>query len=246
MTTLVSTILQNAYRETNLIPIGQALTTNQQNEALDRLNAIIISAVGNEIGDYFDDINIGGTYDQSTLCTQWVPDDARLVLNLSAATSLMLDPSPYEGQRLSFIDTKSNLATYNLTINPNGRLIEGLTTLTLNTNGDSRQWLYRADTGNWVKIVSLASSDTMPFPIEFDDYFITALALRINPRFSQQVPAETIEALKRARAQLRSRYHNYREVRPDLDTRNYLADPYGARGYSDTHGFNTGRIWPYL
>ena len=146
--TLVSSIIQKAFRETNLIPVGQSPTTNQQNEALDLLNSVVLSSVGNEIGDDFQDINIGGDFDQSTICSEFVPYGARLVLNLSANTELALDPIPFEGQRLSFIDAGNNLSTYSLTLDGNGRNIEGSTSLVLNTDGDSRQWLYRADIGN--------------------------------------------------------------------------------------------------
>lgn len=242
MTTLVSSIITNAFRETNLLPVGQSPTTNQQNEALDLFNTLILSTVGREAGDPFTDINIGGDFDQTNICETWVPDDVRLVLNITSATSFNLDPEPYEGQRLAFVDAGNNLATYNLTLNGNGRLIEGGSSVVLNTNGESRQWIYRADTANWAKVTSLVASDQMPFPVEFDDYFITMLAFRLNPRFSQQVSAETLQALRRARDYLRARYHNFRQIRSDVSTRGGLADPRGAR-WPNTSDFDHGRSW---
>jgi hypothetical protein len=214
--TLVSSIIQKAFRATNLIPVGQSPTTNQISEALDLFNNIVLSSIGNEVGDGLRDINIGGTCDESRQVQHHIPDGARLVLNLTAGQTLKLDPHPYEGQRLAIVDVGGNLGTYNLILSGNGRNIEGATTVTLSTNGDSRHWLYRADTGNWVKVTTLLSSDTVPLPQEFDDYFITMLAMRLNPQFAQTTTPETSEILKRARTQLRDRYHNYKQIRSSL------------------------------
>jgi hypothetical protein len=244
--TLASDIISAAYRESNIVPLGVSPTTVQTTEALDRLNNVLLSTLGNEVGDGLNDINIGGDNDQSDWCSPYVPDDTRLVFNLSAATALVLDPSPYEGQRLSFVDAGGNLATHNVTLDGNGRNVEGGATLTLITNGDSRNWLYRADTGNWVKLVVLADSDTMPLPQEFDDYFVTMLAMRMNPRYGQNTTQETVEALKRMRSQIRSRYHNYKQIRPDLNTRGYLTDPFGSYYSTNLNDFNVGRPFSWL
>lgn len=242
--TLASSIITDAYRESNLIPMGNAPTANQQTEALGRLNVIILSTVGNEAGDGLDDLNIGGAYDQSSLCSVFIPDNARLLLNHTSATTYNLDPEPFEGQRLSIIDVAGRLGTYNVTINGNGRNIEGASSLVLNTNGDNRQWMYRADTGNWVKVISLVSTDQIPFPIEFDDYFITMLAMRLNPRYGQTMPAETVQALKRSRNLLRSRYHAWRQIMPDLDTRGFANDAAGTTNLNSSE-FNQGRVYPW-
>lgn len=242
--TLASAIIKNAFRESNLLPLGQTPTTNQTTEALDLLNTLILSTIGNEAGDLLNDINIGGIRDQTSLCTSWVPDNVRLVVSQTASQTFSLDPDPYEGQRLSFVDVAGNFATYNLILSGNGRKIEGATSVTLNTNSESRQWLYRADTGNWVKIISLASSDSMPLPTEFDDYFITMLALRLNPRFAQTMTTETVEALKRARNLLRSRYHNPRQIESDLDTIGFLADRRTAWLHNNAD-FSRGRPFPF-
>lgn len=241
--TLVSSIISDAYRENQRTVLGATPTANEITEALNRLNAIILSTVGNEAGDGLDEINIGGTYDQSTFCSQWIPDNARLMLNLAVGTTLHLDPEPYEGQRISVVDITGNLATRNLILNGNGRLIEGIPNLTLNVNGTTGQWLYRADIGDWVKIEALASSDSMPFPQEFDDYFITVLAMRINPRHSAVTSEETMVALKRSRSQLRARYHNFKQMRSDVETQGGLADPRGTYFPSNFGSlrFNKGR-----
>jgi hypothetical protein len=243
MSTALS-IITDAYRESNLIPLGNSPNANQQTEALTRLNNIVFSTIGFEAGDMLDDLTIGGTYDQSSYLTDYIPDNARLQLNLSTPLTFKLDPRPFEGQRVHIVDVKNNMGTYPVTIDGNGRQIEGAATLTLNTNGDNRTWMYRADIGNWVKLSTLLIGDNLPFPSRFDDYFTTMLALRLNPRYGQTMTAETMEALKRSRSMLRGHYHAYKEIRPDLDTRGMTNDELGYPGSSGSD-FNVGRPGPW-
>jgi hypothetical protein len=238
--TLVSDIIQQAYRESNLIPLGASPSSAQSTEALNRLNPLIMASIGTAAGDEFQDINYGGDYDQSDVIDEWVPDNARLLLNLTAAVTLQLDPEPYEGQRLAIADVGSNLATYNLILDGNGRNVEGAATLTLSTDDLTRQWMYRGDTGNWVRIAPLETSDEMPFPVDFDDFFVITLAARINPRYGQELSAESIDALRGARSRLRARY---RRKTFDINTDPGLVKRSEASGEDN---FNTGRFWPWL
>lgn len=243
--TLVSTIITDAYRESNLIPLTSTPNANQITEALRRLNTILISSVGNEAGDGLTEYNIEGSFTEESLSTPWIPDNARFMLNNTSAKTYKLDPYPQEGQRFSIVDVLGNLATFNVTLNPNGRRIENASTLVLNANNTNRQWLYRSDTGNWVRIADVISSDEIPFPIEFDDYFVISLAFRLNPRYGQMISQETLQAFNRARSQFRARYRPVREVESDLSPRDWLADKRGSgQRYSD-NDFVTGRIYPW-
>lgn len=236
--TLASDIITRAYRETNLIPAVSTPTTTQQNEALPLLNEQFLGALGFEVGDDLADINIGGTYDQSAYCATWVPANVRLVLNQTGARTLSLHPFPYEGQRLAIADAAGNLATYNLILSGNGRQIEGAATVTLSTNGDARQWLYRADTANWVKMTALIAGDTIPFPQEFDSFFATRLAMRLSPRYAQGITRETLTELGRIESKMRARY---RKPRPPQDMpRGLLNQRTNAYGLS-INDFNAGR-----
>lgn len=213
--TTASQIITDAYRESNLIAISASPSTAEQSEALRRLNSLILSTIGNEAGTELTDLDIGGENDLSSYASNGAPDDCRLVCILSAATEIELDPLPYEGQRVAWVDAGANFATYNLTINPNGRQIGGSTaSLVLSANGDNRQYMYRGDTANWVRLTDLATSDQMPFPSEFDDYFITRLAMRLNPRHGAALTKETLAALDRSESQIRARY---RKPRPQQD-----------------------------
>lgn len=241
--TLVSEIIKSAYRESNLIPLAATPSANQTTEALNRLNPIILTSVGFEAGDPLTDLNYGGDFSQADSFGSWVPDNMRLVFNLTEAVSIDLDPYPFDGQRLAFVDAGGNLATYNVTLDGNGRTIEGASSVTLSTNSDNRQWMYRSDTGNWVKIEALDSSDEMPFPAELDDYFIISLAVRLNPRHGLVIPAESLEALKRYKSVLRSRYRNRKMFTP---TDPGLVKPENDYFGSSTNAFFKGRYWPGL
>lgn len=224
MTTL-SSIITAAYRESNLVAIVSTPSTLEQAEALSLLNSIILSVVGNEVGQELSDLMIDGEFDQSEVVSDWCPENVRLICNLNGGRTVSLMPNPYEGQRVAVVDAKGNFSTSNLVLDANGRKIEGAATLTLTTNSTASQWLYRADTANWTKITSLLSSDQMPFPVEFDDYFITRLAMRLNPRHGRNLAPETAQALVRAEQQIAARYRRPREQQ-DLGTFGLLGQRY--------------------
>lgn len=207
-----SEIIRAAYREAQIVAITALPTAAETTEALTRLNALVLSVFGNEVGSELSDIAIGGEFDQSSIVSQAVPDDARLILNLDGARTIPLDPRPYNGQRVAVADAGYTLDTANLTLDGNGRRIEAAATLTLATEGLSRQWMYRADTANWVRLSDLAIGDTMPFPTEFDDWFVIMLAMRLNPRHrSDGMSQESIAALDRQTTALQARYRKPRK-----------------------------------
>jgi hypothetical protein len=213
--TLASQIITDAYRESNIIPLNGTPSSAQITEALARLNIIVASTVGNEAGTDFNDINVGGPYDEAVVFDYWLPHNSRMVCNATSATTLYLDPSPEDGQRLAIIDNLGTFPTAPITLNGNGRNIEGASSLTLNTSYMTRQWMYRSDTANWVKLSTLLSTDQLPFPSEFDDYFQLRLAMRLNPMYGQTLAPEQVATLKQGRRNLRSRYRNRKSVFPE-------------------------------
>lgn len=226
---LASEIIRAAYRESQIIAISASPTASEAAEALDRLNAILASVMGSEVGRSLRDLTIGGEYDQSVIVGDYVPEDTRLVIN-GGGTTYRLHPRPYDGQRVAVADAGYTFDTANVTLDGNGRRIETTATVTLATEGMARQWMYRADTGNWVRLTDLAAGDTMPFPTEFNDYFITMLAMRLNPRHrSENMSAESVAAFQRQEGQLMARY---RKRRPQQD--------WGSLGLLGQWGRNLG------
>ena len=210
--TLVSDIIQQAYRESNLIALGATYSTNQGTEALKRLNVLVLSVLGQEAGVKFTDVPVGeGNVTDDGIVSAWdedtpLPANSRIVANLESATELLLPVTPEDGARLAVIDASANLATYNLTLTGNGRLIESATSLVLSTSSLARQWFYRGDLGDWRRVTDFVEADEFPFPPEFDDYFVTLLAKRLNPRYGRQLGEESAAALSKARTAFRNRY----------------------------------------
>jgi len=224
--TLASDIIQRAYREHNLRATGVAPSDAEQAEGLVLLNGILAAVPGFSAGRELNDINIGGQFDCSNRVICFVPENARLVLNLGTAQTFKLHPRPYDGQRLAVADAGAELATYNVVLDGNGRTIEGAATVTLNTNGLARQWLYRADLADWKRLTDLALTDAMPFPTEFDDYFVLMLALRLSPRQGPALRDESKVWLDRLETQLAARYRRPRPTQV-MPTWGLL----GQRGY---------------
>jgi hypothetical protein len=257
--TTVAQLIIDAYRESNLIPIGATPTSAEETEGLRLLNRIFFSVIGNEGGDPLDDLPIGGNnivspsgYPVSawTENSQWfVPLNKRLVLNLEDARQVRLHPNPDDGARFGFKDVSNNLATYNFTVVGNGRIIAGATQQVFNTNGAGKTYFYRADLGEWKEIpTALTAVDEWFFPSEFDEMFITALAMRLNPRHGQNMTQESMSVYQRSVRQFRARYKQNVPTRSDLglirltsrdsyNNENIWADP--------TDIFNSGLALPW-
>lgn len=228
--TTTSKIIKSAYRESNLIPIGQSPTDDEQTEGLDRLNSLLDSVMGNEAGEALMDWPVqGGPTDGVTefwTSVEWtkLKDSPRVQAKLTSAETLFLPPEPSNGARMRVIDLSSNFNTFNLTLDPNGKKIEGTTTnLILGTDGTNTVWVYRADLGDWIKITDLTVDLTatpvvdtdFPFPRKFDDFFITMLAIRLNPRFGQGMSELTVATFERNKEQFKAEYEQTVVVRAD-------------------------------
>lgn len=214
--TLLSDIITDAYRQSNLLAIGQTPTTPQNTEGLRYLNRIVKSVFGNEAGDPLTTFPLGGyNISRPSGFPNWgndpggewyVPKNTRLILNLDATTAVYLPPNPNDGCRFAINDTAGNLETFSIIVHGNGRQIENVATLVLSENSLVREWFYREDVGKWVRATPLVIDDELPFPEEFDDFFITMLAIRLNPAYGVALDGQSQMALQRARTQMRARY----------------------------------------
>jgi hypothetical protein len=252
MTTL-SSIIKDAYRESNLIAISATPTDLEIAEALQLLNRHINNIIGTELGELLEDANLGlnnvtrqsfnGEWLSDDLAAWYLPENLRVVANLTEAQTVYLHPNPRDGARFGVTDPSENLATYNLTFNGNGRRVEDATSITLNTNGVVREWFYRGDLSNWVRLTNLTVDDESPFPTEYDDLLIIGLAIRLNPRNGVVADPQSIETYKRILKLFKSRYRQSRQV--GSETQLALFHPwYRSYGYySDTNTFDRGRPW---
>lgn len=255
--TLVSEIIADAYRESNLKAIGTTPTDAENDEALPRLQSLVSSVLGNEAGVKLDVLPIGRNninrpqgwpwYDGVPYVDWFVPLNVRLALNLTSAQDVNLHPMPQDGSRFAVADMSGNLGTYNFTINGNGRTIEDADTLILNTSAIKEEWFYRDDTGNWARVTNLALDDPMPYPQDFDDMFIILLASRLNSRYGAALDAGSQFILSRSRKQFQARYQQV----ISMDSEEGLLALSGTdleRNYryygSDQNIFNSG--YPFL
>ena len=211
---VIHEIIKDAFREANLIPITQSPTLDEQTEALRLLNRFVRSVFGNESGDKLQSLAVGvnniTTIDALPTYTftndNYAPLNARLVVNSTEPTTINLHPDPEDGSRIAVVDTTGNFATNPLTLNGNGRLVEGNTTLALSTNGVMKEWFYRSDLGNWTLITDLGLNDVFPFPLEFEDLFVIGLATRLNPRNGVAIDDQAMMNFRRQRNLFRARY----------------------------------------
>lgn len=210
--TVISSIIADAYREGNLIAIGRDPTDAQVTEGLRLLNQLFSAVFGDEAGEALRDWPLG-TYGQQTPDTSLTvqqrahPNINRRLLALNEeAVTVYLTPGPQDGSRMGISDPFGRLATYPVTLDANGRTIEGASSLVVNTAGTFKEWFYRADLGDWVAISSKIATDEMPFPSDFDSFFITYLALRINPRYGRSMNEQSAMIYKSERQKFISRY----------------------------------------
>lgn len=221
--TLVSEIIKDAFRESNLIATSGTPTVAEEAEGLRLLNRYIASVYGDDIGEKFRDLIVGRKninrpdlypyYDPVPNQTDFtVPLNTRLVLNLQAPLSVYLEPEPEDGSRLAVLDKSLNLATNPLTIFGNGRTIGGATSVTLSTNGAILEYVYMADTGDWSLVSPLILTDQLPFPKLFEDMFVIGLAIRLNPRHGTVLGQESATTYNRLLKKFKARYKQTEEV----------------------------------
>lgn len=249
--TIVRQIVTDAYREPGIIGVEESPSAEQLTEGLRRLNALYRSLFGNELGDPLKSVNYGSqglsnTYAKdedvsSDIDSIYVPVNHRLILNIGAATTLYLNPNPQDGARVAVVDNGGNVSTYNVTVNGNGRHIEDTSTVVLNTNSVNREWFYRADTGNWVKVTDLTADDVSPLPEDFDDLLVTLLAFRLNPRYGAQSSDEMIQTLKRIKKLFSARYKQITEELSEIGLYRIPSTRHYWQTGNTTRTFNRGK-----
>ncbi len=249
--TLISSIIQDAFRESNILPLGRVPNALQVTEALRLYNQNIHAIYGGEAGEPLADWPLGTfgisepgfSEDRSADSISRPNVNSRLIATNLAAASIYLTPYPQDGSRMGFADPFGRAAAAPVTIFANGRSIEGNQSVIMNVDGTFQEWFYRADKGDWVKLTALIESDENPFPEDFDIFFICGLAMRINPRFGREMDAQTAMVYKANRRQFIARYLQSAPLERDdgiswpfMSTQGYDSQ----REFSSTGAFNRG------
>lgn len=254
--TLVSSIITDAYRESNQVALGQALSVNQSTEALRLYNQILAGTYGGDEGERLQDWPLGNFDRDPNGCDYILPfTDHRLhhphinrrmiAVNIEPHT-IWWTPRPQDGARMGIADPFGRLSTVPLTVEGNGRPIEGTSSILLNVDGTFREWIYRADLAGWVKLTGVEATDENPFPPHFDIMFSILLAMRINPRYGRTLDDQSVAALKQNKQQFVARYLQSRPLEIDDSISWPFMSRQGydtQRAFSSQHGFNRGNYW---
>ncbi len=211
MNTILSTLVSDAYRESNITNINSDLTDAQLDEGMRLLVRVIGSVYGNEAGENLLDFPLGNNkvlspagYPPEYPANFYMPLNTRAVLNYTSAQQVLLHPYPQDGSRFAAIDENSD--PLEVTINANGRLIEGNDTYLFNEIRGYREWIFNSQTGNWNVIAPLMPEDPCPFPPEFDDLFVIGLSMRLNPRYTQDISPQSLQTYKDVLRKFKARY----------------------------------------
>lgn len=237
--TIASALIQSAFREGNLIAPGKQPTTDEQTEALERLNRGVQGVFGFEMGENLADWQvpspqrtspIAANYPQMPFPTDnasglfplpfasdptqaiwpYPPKNSRLVFGGVTNTYVYFPEAPDDGSRMAIIQGSgagdSGVVGATVTLDGNGRTIETTATKQYTDPVTARQWLYRADLGDWRAVVDMALTDDCPFPSELDDLWICGLAIRLAPRYEKQVHPQTEAQYLLAMRKLKARY----------------------------------------
>lgn len=222
--TACSVIIQRAYRQSNIIPIGTTPSVPQVTEALAVLNSGMSSIIGNGFFENLQDWPIpavqrvggvaanpplrpGSGVPISQLNNAYPGKNMRIVWDGSEQTAYMPE-NPPDGAVMCLVQSVGN-GHQNpglLTLNGNGRTVEGAAAY-LSTTATKRQWLYRADLADWVQIKSpMLAADDIPFPDDFDDYWIAALTIQLSPMYGKTIQAATSATVTRTLLTMKARY----------------------------------------
>jgi len=220
--TAASELVKAGFRENNIIPVGKDPTTAEQTEGLGLLNRDLNSVYGFVVGENLTDWPIpavqrtgsvaanppllpGSKQPLVSLNNSYPAANVRLVWDGSTRT-VYFPESPEDGARMALVKASGAAAsgTGTLTLDGNGRTIEGSNTYTAGVSGS--KWMYRADLADWKALADLALADDCPFPPELDDFWICGLAIRLAPRYGKEVASATVARFRHMKSEIQARY----------------------------------------
>lgn len=204
-------LLTRAFREGNLIPLGTSPRPAELAEGLSILNSYMLSQFTMNVGDALREWPVPGRQRTAQVArdyplspgadrklyptyTHLIPPNSRVIWDGSDQHVYLAD-KPEDGALFAVArGSGANAANSgSLTIDGNGRLINGLDTLIIAKAAlVPSRWFYRADTAQWTAIEALALTDAMIFPDEFDDVWVCGCSLRLAPRYGKVIPKETV------------------------------------------------------
>lgn len=230
--TLNSALIADGFREQNFTAQGGTLTDSEQTEGLQILQGLVDSFFGSVVGvrpepwwipfpNYTAPKNIRwpakspNGYDAREV--NYPPPNSRVMLRTTTAETIYLQAQPEDGAMMEFVDAGFEA---NVTLDGNGMFFETTganrtvtltSTIGANTRVPTKRYVFRADTASWNLMSDLIYAGEMPFPSIFDDYWRTALAIRLAPRFGKTKP-ETVARYGEMTVFIRNYYAQMRDV----------------------------------
>lgn len=246
--TTASELTKNAYREGNLIDLVTDLTTDQETEALGLLNRFIESLFGFELGEFFFDwpvvpaatAPVPARFPVNPLpralpsnVFPYPPPNVRILMSMVGELTIYMPQDPEDGGRMLFINV-GDPDTFSLTIQGNGRLIEGEASITgtpAELNG--KLLFYRADLSNWISIEPLTATDESPLPGVYDDLLQLGTFLRLAPRMGRGVSEESAVMYKRLLKRCKTQYKQFMPMPKEAPNQFFLpAADMDRRGFT--------------
>ena len=237
---LVQQAIDRAYREAAIKRIGDTPTVDEYNEGLDRLNGFLNSLFGAELSQILTDVQIpirqrttnnpNATFNQGfpasltgldqplgavedTSVDQYVLTPNSRVLNrVTTPTTVYFPQNPGDGARVAIVNTG---AAATLTLDGNGRRINGADTQAFLTTSPNVTYFYRADLGDWKPVPEeLALTDELPLPASFDRLIICGTAISLTGLDEIQPTAGTMFMYNRLLSRAEERYYQREAVTP--------------------------------
>jgi len=241
--TLKTAIVNSAFREGNLVPVGKTPTPVEAAEGLVILNEFLLSLFGTVAGKFFVGLPLPIPDDfRDGLIPNEDPNkplsNRRIFLSNTSVQAVAFPLRPTDGGRMAVVNVASSAA---VTLSGNGKFIDPgdrtfSTSFAFPGNiGEYYEWFYRADLGMWVLIRSnnagpFTSLDSSPFPSELDTLLITGLSLRLQTRYGNDPLQGTVDAFTKAFRNAKSRYSQTENkiVNPQLPISPSVIDMYGV------------------
>lgn len=246
---LASEAISAAFREADVTTIGTEPTDDEYAEGLSLLNSFIVRLFGTEFGENIDDwfvpppasqgVGVPDNLVSPDMGDTWYlapRNNSRLLLATQAAYTIKFPENPRAGAQIAAVDVGSN--STNITLHGNGRLIQGQPYLTDTPQAFSgKRWFYRDDTASWELVQSVGLNDSLPLVADFDDLFITYLAIRLAPRNAQKTTEETAKVYMDLLKKARNRYRQEADIAVLPEQRTTQSEQsYGMTGARDWFG----------
>jgi hypothetical protein len=203
-------VIERAFRIHGTLAAQASPTAADAAMGLTAFNALKRSWFGTLIGPRLGPISCSGTSGQAE-------NGGEYQIPGGAAFTLTAPLNPKSGARFGVVDAGLAWTTYPLTVQPNGRLMNGAAVnTTIATAGQNTRWWFRGDTANWTPEADFASlTAAIEFPDPVIAYMPYMLAVSIAAELGADVRQEVAFAAGEGRAVLARTYGRRGRAQPE-------------------------------